>query len=218
MAATESAPLFATFLAALKDQAQHYDPNKDALGYFRMKAILDANPADFKSEMAFNLATGIGAIVAMVHESIATFKHHVELGNLWEELWVNGVPKRERAAQLIYFAMADVFCRANDVDISPEANMGGGPIDFKFSKGYQARVLVELKRSSGSVVHGYEKQLEFYKAAARTFHGIYVVLDFGDLGDKLDQITRIRNARLSAGTPASDIIDATPKRSASKRK
>jgi len=108
---------------------------------------------------------------------------------------------------------------ANDVDISPEANMGGGPIDFKFSKGYSARVLVEIKRSSGSVVHGYEKQLEFYKEAARTFHGIFVVVNFGDLGRKLSEIQRIRAMRLAAGQPASDIvvIDATPKASASKR-
>ena len=72
------------------------------------------------------------------------FKNHVEKGNLWEELWVDGIPKRERAAQPIYFAIVDCFCIANDIDISPEANMGGGPIDLKFSKGYHARVLLKL--------------------------------------------------------------------------
>jgi hypothetical protein len=46
--------------------------------------------------------------------------------------------------------------------------MGGGPIDFKFSSGYAACVLVEMKRSGGTVVHGYEKQLEFYKDPKRT--------------------------------------------------
>src|SRR3569833_1189495 len=155
----------------------------------------------------------------MVRESISMFKHHVENGNLWEELWVDGVPKRERAAQLIYFAIADCFCIANYIDISPEANMGGGPIDFKYSKCYQSRGLVEIKRSSGTVRHGYEKQLEFYKAAARTFHGIFVVIDFGDIGEKLAQITAIRADRMARGEQASDIvvIDATPKQSASKR-
>src|SRR6185437_16254459 len=149
----------------------------------------------------------------------AMFKHHIEKGNLWEELWIDGVPKRERAAQLIYFAIADCFCAANDIDISPEANMGGGPIDFKFSKGYTARVLVEIKRSSGTVVHGYQKQLEFYKEAARTFHGILVVLDFGDLTEKLTKIQAMRSERLKLGEPASDIvvIDATQKKSSSKR-
>lgn len=98
--------------------------------------------------------------------------------------------------------------------------MGGGQIDFKFSKGYHARVLVEMKRSQGTVRHGYEKQLEFYKEAARTFHGIFVVIDFGDLGEKLAQILGIRAERLKAGEPASDIVvvDARPKASSSKRK
>ncbi|WP_210335365.1 hypothetical protein [Microvirga sp.] len=108
---------------------------------------------------------------------------------------------------------------ANNVDLSPEANMGGGPIDFKYSKGYNARILVEMKRSSGTVVHGYEKQLEIYKDASRTNHGIFVVINYGDIGNKLTSIQRIRADRIKAGKPASDIvvIDATPKLSASKR-
>lgn len=219
-AVMDSAELFDLFLQSIKDFAAHYDVNKDALGYYRLKALLGSDKSLFKTEKKYDLSGGISSIVPMVHDTIAMFKHHVEKGNLWEELWVDGVPKRERAAQLIYFAMADCFCIANDIDISPEANMGGGPIDFKFSKGYNARVLVEMKRSQGSVRHGCEKQLEFYKEAARTFHGIFVVIDFGDLGQKLAQIQAIRAERINAGDPASDIvvIDATPKASASKRR
>lgn len=80
-------------------------------------------------------------------------------------------------------------------------------------------MLVELKRSKGTVVHGYEKQLEFYKEAAQTFHGVFVIIDYGDLGTKLAQIEKIRSVRLEAGEMASEIvvIDATPKQSASKR-
>lgn len=215
-----SAELFDLFLQSIKEFAAHYDVNKDALGYYRLKAVLGSDKSPFKTDKKYDFSGGISSIVAMVHETIAMFKHHVEKGNLWEELWIDGVPKKERAAQLIYYALADCFCIANDIDISPEANMGGGPIDFKFSKGYSARVLVEMKRSGGTVKHGYEKQLEFYKEAARTFHGIFVVIDFGDLGEKLSQIQSIRSIRLEAGEPASDIviIDARPKASASKRK
>jgi len=218
-AATQSAELFDLFLQSIKDYAAHYDPSKDALGYYRLKTLLAGNVNEFKSSRHYDFSKDICSVVAMVRETISMFKHHVENGNLWEELWVDGVPKRERAAQLIYFAIADCFCIANNIDISPEANMGGGPIDFKYSKGYQSRVLVEIKRSSGTVRHGYEKQLEFYKAAARTFHGIFVVIDFGDIGEKLAQITAIRADRMARGEQASDIvvIDATPKQSASKR-
>jgi hypothetical protein len=156
----------------------------------------------------------------VVNDTLALFKRHVETGNLWEELWVGDKPKKERASQLIYYAIADAFCKANDLDISPEANMGGGPIDFKFSRGYKARVMIEMKRSGGTVVHGYEKQLEFYRAAAQTDFAVFVVIDYGDLGNKLREIRDIQKDRLNRGERASEIvvIDATPKASASKRK
>jgi hypothetical protein len=219
-AVMDSSELFDLFLESIKEYAEHYDVNKDALAYYKIKELIGGDKDAFKTGKRYDLSCGIDSIIALVHDTIAMFKHHVEKGNLWEELWVDGVPKRERAAQLIYFAIADCFCIANDIDISPEANMGGGPIDFKFSRGYSARVLVEMKRSQGTVRHGYEHQLEYYKAAARTFHGIFVIIDYGDLGDKLAQIRAIRDARIEAGQPASDIvvIDATPKASASRRK
>jgi len=165
------------------------------------------------------LSKCLSTFAGQVHDTIAFFKQHVENGNLWEELWIEEKPKKERAAQLIYYAIADAYCHANNVDISPEANMGGGPIDFKFSQGYQSRVLVEMKRSSGTVRHGYEKQLEIYLDASRSQHGIFVVMDFGDLGKKLEQITEIQANRRAMGGRASDIvvIDATRKASASRR-
>jgi hypothetical protein len=93
-------------------------------------------------------------------------------------------------------------------------------MDFKFSTGYQARVLVEMKRSGGTVVHGYEKQLEFYKTASQTDFAVFVIINYGDLGDKLNEITRIRDKRLKTGARTSEIvvIDATRKASASKRR
>ncbi|PLT97264.1 hypothetical protein BMJ29_04445 [Sinorhizobium medicae] len=219
-AAFQSKELFETFIAAMKEHATYYDPNSDALGYYKLKEILRSKEDDFKSDRIYEVEKGIAEIKRVVNDAMEMFKHHVEKGNLWEALWINGRPKKERAAQLIYFAISDCFCKANNVDISPEANMGGGPIDFKYSKGYDARVLVEMKRSSGTVVHGYEKQLEIYKDASRTNHGVFVVLDYGDLGEKLTAIQAMRNERLKRGEPASDIVvvDATQKVSASKRK
>ena len=97
--------------------------------------------------------------------------------------------------------------------------MGGGPIDFKFSSGYRARVLVEMKRSSGTDVHGYAKQLEFYTTTSQTDFAVFVVINFGDLGNKLSKIKRIRDGIIKRGQRASEIIviDATRKASASKR-
>lgn len=217
--ALQSPQIFQEFLEAVKEHVRTYDPNVDALAYYRMKAIFASGFDGLKTGSTYDLSKGADEIVRLVHDTLGFFKQHVENGNLWEELWIGDKPKKERAAQLIYYAIADAYCHANNVDISPEANMGGGPIDFKFSQGYNARVLVEMKRSSGTVRHGYEKQLEIYLDASRTNHGIFVVMDFGDLGLKLEQITAIQAERRAAGQRASDIvvIDATKKASASKR-
>jgi hypothetical protein len=211
---------FDFFLAAVKQNVSYYDPNLDALGYYRLKDIISNGFPGLKQPSGYDLRIGPAEIMRVVNDTIAFFKRHVKSGNLWEELWVDGKPKKERASQLIYYAIADAFCKANDVDISPEANMGGGPIDFKFSVGHDARVLVEMKRSSGTVVHGNEKQLEFYKTASQTDFAIFVIIDYGDLGTKLSEVQRIRQNRLDNGERASEIavIDATPKASASKRK
>lgn len=218
--ALESKELFELFLKSIKEHTEPYSKNEDAFGYYKIRELFTGDQSQFKANDTFDLTQGIGTIIRVVGETLEMFKHHVEKGNLWEELWTGKKPKRERAAQLIYFAIADCFCKANNIDISPEANMGGGPIDFKFSKGYHARVLVEMKRSSGTVRHGYEKQLEIYKEAARSFHGVFVIVNYGDLGTKLATIQKIRAKRLESDEPASDIvvIDATPKQSASKRK
>lgn len=217
--ALSSPDSFEHFLMVVKEHVTSYDPLVDALGYYKIKQILAHGFEGLRSEHGYDLSAGPEEIKKFVVETLHVFKHHVENGNLWEELWINGKPKKERAAQLIYFAIADAFCRANNLDISPEANMGGGPVDFKFSKGYRARVLVEMKRSSGAVRHGYEKQLEIYKDATQTQYGIFVIIDYGDLGDKLSYIYDVRRQRLARGESASDIvvIDARKKASASRR-
>ncbi|ERP98407.1 hypothetical protein Q669_19055 [Labrenzia sp. C1B10] len=219
-AALQSPDALNALLAALKGITSNYDPNDDALGYYKLKEILSSDLKAFESTKKYDLAGGVTVIEEVVRDTLNMFKQHVEHGNLWEELWIGDKPKKERAAQLIYYAIADSYCEANNIDISPEANMGGGPMDFKYSQGYNARVVVEMKRSSGTVVHGYEKQLEIYKEAARTNRGVFVIMDYGDMGDKLNTIQKIRADRLAAGEQASEIvvIDATPKASASKRK
>jgi hypothetical protein len=217
--ALQSPATFTEFLAAVKEHVRTYDPNLDPLAYFKMKSIFAEGFGELKNPKAYDFTKGPEEVRRAVLDSLDLFKRHVENGNLWEELWLGERPKKERASQLIYYAIADAYCKANGIDISPEANMGGGPVDFKFSSGYNSRVLVEMKRSSGTVRHGYERQLDFYRAAAETDYAVFVVMDFGDMGDKLDQITQIQAERRAAGLRASDIvvIDATKKQSASKR-
>ena len=217
--ALESSDMFNKFLDAVKSYADSYDPNEDALGYYKMKELISSIPISFWGvNKKYELSKGIDEVYKMVIDSINVFKRHIETGNLWEELWLNNKPKRERAAQLIYYAIADGYCRAFNIDISPETNMGGGAVDFKFSLGYEIKIVVEMKRSGGQVEHGYSKQLEAYKKASQTQRGIFVVLDFGDGSTKIRRIKLLRKKLIDNGEDASEIIviDARRKKTASK--
>jgi hypothetical protein len=155
----------------------------------------------------------------VVDEVTTQFKHLIENNDLSRLLWDGSNPKSEKAAQLVYFGVADSYCKANNIDISPEVHSGGGPVDFKFSTGYNGRLLVEIKLSKGTVEHGYRDQLETYKTAAKTEEGLFLVINVGRMGNKLKKIQKLRQAQIAQGHRASDIVvvDATRKPSASKR-
>ena len=217
-AAFESLSNFRALMEALINSSSHYDPNTDIFNYYAFRRLLATNLSDFAGKIAAPQRQDIDELKRIVKDVIEQFRNLVENKNMWELLWDGDRPKRERAAQLLFYGVADMFCKANDVDISPEANMGGGPVDFKFSSGYKGRVLVEVKLSKGQVVHGYKKQLEIYKKAAETNVGILLVVDVGNLGNKLAKIKRLQGYRLSKGEPASDIevVDGKRRLSASK--
>ena len=149
-------------------------------------------------------------LARVVGEIISQFRNLIEKNDLADLLWHGSEPRHEKAAQLVFFAVADAYCRANDIDISPETDSGGGPVDFKFSQGYGGRYLVEVKLSTGRVAHGYSTQLEVYKDAAGQCEASFLVVDVGGMGRKLQQIRAMRRKRIEAGEGASaiELVDA----------
>lgn len=158
-------------------------------------------------------------LLRVVSDIVATFRFLVEERRLSEELYLpDGRTRTEKAAQRLFFAVAYAHCKANNIDITPEADTGNGPVDFKFSSGFAGRVVVEIKLSKGKVVSGFERQIAKYAAAEETDAAIYLVLDVGGLGEKLEAIFNIRNAAAQSGRRVASIelIDATRRLSASK--
>jgi predicted DNA-binding protein YlxM (UPF0122 family) len=162
----------------------------------------------------------LAGVTELVREIIAQYQYSIENGG-WKTLYNDdGSRRHESIPQLIFLAVADNWCKANNIDISPETNQGGGAVDFKFSAGYDSRVVVEMKWSSNSsLLRGYEKQLEIYKKQQRTKAGFYVVLDNGFGAPQIQAVLNAKNAKERAKEPHSEvaIIDATPKESASKQ-
>lgn len=216
-AVTQSSEIFDAFLDAVKSAATSYDQNEDIKGFYSFRDFLRKNQV-FTTGKFYDVRKKPEEVLNLVLDALDVFRHNVENGNLWEELWAGSQPKRERAAQLLFFAIADGYCRGHSIDNISEPNFGGGPVDFAFGDGCNSRVVVEMKRSSGTVVSGYEKQLERYKKAARTDYAVFVVIDYGTGAKAIRQIQNIRERVLARGERASDIvvIDARKKLSPSK--
>ena len=196
-----------------------YDFGKDRKNVEALRETLTSTPKNFPLFIAKPAAPSFPELRRVVNEITAQFKHLIENCDLSRLLWDGSTPKSEKSAQLVYFGVADSYCKANNIDISPEVHSGGGPVDFKFSTGYAGRLLVELKLSKGKVVQGYEDQLEVYKAAAQTEQALFLIIDVGKMGTKLTKIKKIQADRQAAGERAADIVvvDAKRKPSASNR-
>lgn len=128
-------------------------------------------------------------------------------------------PKREEAAQKLFYGIADSYCEANDLDLSRETNAGRGPVDFKISKGYNGRVLVEAKLTTNpQLLHGFEIQIEEYKKAEKTQFGIYLVIDVtGGSETRIKKLQKLISDNKAAGSRVPEVIfiDGIPKKSAS---
>jgi len=206
-------------LKAVADESDPYDAKVDPFGYYALRRVLRTDPSIFVGVAAQPAQKDQASLERVVNEIVTIFTDMVENNNLWELLWHNNEPKRERAAQLLFFAIANVICSANNIDISPETNAGGGPVDFKFSTGYHGRYLVEVKLSKGAVVHGYEKQLEVYKKASATHQAMLLVVVVGPWLQKQRTIAKLKADAEARGERTSSIrvVDGRRQASASKR-
>lgn len=163
----------------------------------------------------------LDSVHALVLQIIRQFRQLVEENGLNDYLWHQNKALPEKFAQRLFFAVAYSYCKANDLDISPEVDSGNGQIDFKVSVGFHQRVLVELKLSNhNKVVPGFTSQLEAYKASEETMRAVYLVLDVGKMGNKRKALLAVRNDAAKEGAPVSDLefVDARRKPSASKRR
>lgn len=132
----------------------------------------------------------------------------------------NGRLREEVFAQRLFFAIADTYCKANDVDLSREPNAGNGPVDFKLSSGYEGRVLVEVKKSTNSdLLHGFETQLPAYEKSEATHESIYLIVRVSEGDSGVKSVLALREKLLQEHKRVPDVfvVDARKRRSASKR-
>lgn len=114
------------------------------------------------------------------------YKQFIEFQKGYELLWNDdGTQRSESIVQRSYLGVVRAYCEMNDIDVSKEANIGRGPVDFKFSKGYQQRVLLEIKLANNSHFwSGLGQQLLAYLKDNEVKIGFFLIVRFSKKDDK----------------------------------
>lgn len=118
-------------------------------------------------------------VVALAEE----FQHAVEHTDLWMALWNEGrtKPLPEKIVQAIASTLFAAHCRYADVSLTRESNIGRGPVDFKFSQGWDKSALLEVKLiPSTHFFSGASKQLPQYMTSERATIGVYLCVGYSD--------------------------------------
>ena len=156
-----------------------------------------------------------------VQAMVTAFRHFVEENGGWRLLWNDDSTSRgEEAAQRLFLGTVAHYCRANNIDVSPEPNIGRGPVDFKVSRGHQFRTLLEVKLARNTRFwHGLRDQLPTYLRAEQATDSYFIVIIY-DHRDEL-RVAEIKDVAADVSqrggcsiTPF--VVDARPKLSASR--
>ncbi|RYF42808.1 MAG: hypothetical protein EOO38_19365 [Cytophagaceae bacterium] len=197
-----------------------YDFVNDRLGEFVWRTFADRLIMQHPFPIQRPIVNNAASTIDIVDKIVSQFQHLVENRDLWREFHTeNGQPRVEKAAQRLFYMTALSYCEANNLDITPEADTGRGPVDFKFSTGANDRVLVELKLSKNrKMLQGYTKQIQIYNSAEKAVASKYIVLDVGGMGKRFHQVEAARLAQIAAlgSAPELILIDAKIRASASK--
>jgi len=191
-----------------------YDFREDECGHLIWADIAYEISGRYPRAIATQTENSLTELNRIVIAIIEQFKFLLEHRDLWRVLNDSDSRKKEKTAQRLFFAVAYSYCLSNGLDVTPEADTGNGPVDFKFSVGNHPKILVELKLSKNNIQHGHDVQLPRYVLAEQADFSHYVVIDVGNLRDKWDnlQARRIENNQQQ---PQVWLIDATERPSAS---
>jgi len=158
----------------------------------------------------------------LVGELVQIFKNAVEYERLWENLWEHDRPLSERKVQNFFGSLLRQWVKPLNIDVGREVETGSGPVDFKFSHGFNCKTHLEVKRSHNPKLRqGLRSQLPAYLRSEQVESGYYVIVDFG-MAPNLD--TLLSQLRQEATSLERELgvrlqlilVDARPKKSASR--
>lgn len=206
--ATKRPDLRAEYIACIEEtDPEPYNLHADKRGYFRWyedsKHYCASNPLDLHFLDREEFQKCIESIVSQ-------FQNYVENNGGWNLLWNDDKsPKSEEASQFLMQGIVMHWCKASNIDISREVNIGRGPVDFKVSQGHAHRALLELKLAKNSKFwNGLSKQLPKYQEAEGIDIGYFIIVLQTDKDIKrLNKIQeRVESVREATGYDIKHVI------------
>jgi len=204
-----------------RQTAASYDLLRDPAGAYQWhraaELFVRQNP------LRLPVANNTDSFRKVIDDLIEQFRLYVEDQGGWRLLWnVGAKEKPEDAVQLLFFGIARNYCRANNISVDREVEIGRGPVDFKFSNGYRDRAHLEIKKLHNSKFwNGLNEQLPTYMRGDQVNLGWFVAVRFRsspeDTRREQELPKRVSDVATKKGLelhPA--LIDARPKLSASK--
>ena len=164
-----------------KESARPYDFQRDERGVWQWDratvAFVTSNP------LALSPPQTVAEFLEVIRKIIENYRLFVEDQGGWYLLWdaESEKEKPEHAAQLLFRGIAQNYCKANNISLDPEVNLGRGPVDFKFSNGFIRRAHLELKKlHNGKFWNGLEHQLPSYMRSDEVTEGWFLALQYND--------------------------------------
>lgn len=102
---------------------QPYDFDLDPAGEYIWQQVAKEYVENYPLELQVSSLVQISDVLSVAHIICQKFKELIEVNGLHDLLYdSNKKPKHERAAQLLFFGIADSYCSANNIDLSREIN------------------------------------------------------------------------------------------------
>jgi hypothetical protein len=132
------------------------------------------------------------------------FKHFIEQQKGWELLWDRNYSKPEKAVQRLMFGIVFQICAVNNVSVDPEVNAGRGPVDFKFSSGFNSKCLLETKLARNTKwITSVTRQLPAYIVSDIGRYGVYLLVTYD--GFLHENIVKLKKAAASVAANGIEI-------------
>lgn len=158
-----------------------YNITKDPKGYYTW--VIETLEYVKANSFRFTIPSNQNSFEKFSKEVIEQFEQFIENNSGYKLLWDDKgrKAKSEEASQLLFTGIVKHYCKANNIDLNRENNLGRGPVDFKFSSGYENRALIEVKLARNTKFwDGLEKQLLKYLEVEEIKQGYFLVICYND--------------------------------------